>query len=88
VIEADYSVLAKRALDRLSPADRQLVDWHIERTRWEGTGFARGEWSMAVGYLLMKALGRDVTTKAEREAKATLDEMRVERMRELARKAA
>lgn len=83
----DYEVLAKRGLDRLAPADRQLVDWHLARTRWPGSGFGRGEWDQAVGYLLMKALGRPVTPKLERACKDALDEMRAERMRELARAA-
>lgn len=81
----DFGVLAIRALEKLSPADRHLVDWHFAKPR---PGFSRGAWDLAVGYLLERALGREVSAKLARECQVTLDEMRVERMRELERRAA
>jgi hypothetical protein len=82
----DYAVLAKRALELLSVADRQLVAWHQERSRWDLN--SRGDRDQAIGYLLMRALGREVSPKTAKACLATLDAMRTERMREIARKAA
>lgn len=66
----------------MTVADRQLIEWYYAQP---GRG---GSWGMAVGYLLKLAKGGTVTPKLERECKATLEQMRAERARSIAREAA
>ncbi len=65
----------------MTTEQRQLMAWYLQQP---GRSVSR---DLAIGYLLARSQQRDVTPKLERECRITLESMRTERARQIARAA-
>lgn len=65
----------------MTAVERQLIDWYFAQP---GQSTSR---SIAVGYLLKRSVGGEVSKKLAAECEKTLERMHAERQRDLARAA-